>query len=83
MVTEISSVSELIRTGKSQEERIEKWKQFWDEADRDRVENNIRTSGNNYHFRDHAFESFFSQMNRKYEPIAHGRLQYPDGALPG
>lgn len=70
MVTEISSVSELIRTGKSQEERIEKWKQFWDEADRHRVENNIRTSGNNYHFRDHAFESFFSQMNRKYEPIA-------------
>ncbi len=69
MVTEISSVSELMLSGSMQKERIQKWNRFWDEADRSRVENFVRNKGAHYHFKENAFESFFTLLNREFEPI--------------
>ncbi|MEN8157082.1 MAG: MMPL family transporter [Bacteroidota bacterium] len=69
LITEVSSVSELMLTVAAQRERIEKWEQFWAEADRSFVERSVRQSGSRYHFREYAFDPFFELMDRDFTPI--------------
>ena len=69
LVTEVSSISELMLTENAQEERISKWEEFWEEADVESVRKSLQASGEKYHFRDHAFDRFFFLLEKRFEPI--------------
>ena len=69
LVTEISSISELMLTENEQKERIRKWEEFWKDAGVESVRESLRAIGEKYHFRDHAFDRFFLLLDKRFEPI--------------
>jgi 1-acyl-sn-glycerol-3-phosphate acyltransferase len=69
LVTEMSWVPDLMLSRQAQEERIRRWHRFWDEAGREQVRRRITESGMRHHFREEAFEAFYSLINKDFEPI--------------
>jgi 1-acyl-sn-glycerol-3-phosphate acyltransferase len=69
LITEVSWISELMLTENAQKERIAQWDRFWEEAGVEGVKAAIRQSGTKYHFRENAFDRFFSLLDRRFEPI--------------
>lgn len=70
LVTEISWVSDLMLSRDAQKEKIECWKQFWKEADREAVKSAVSSSGMQHHFKEDAFQPFFDLLNKDFQPIA-------------
>jgi 1-acyl-sn-glycerol-3-phosphate acyltransferase len=78
LITEVSAVSELMLSRQGQSERIGKWNRFWDAVGRVPVEELIRESGENNHFRPGAFDPFYELIHKSFEPIPpeeYGLLQ--------
>jgi len=70
LVTEISWVSDLMLSREAQLEKIERWDQFWVEAEREKVKSAIISSGMNHHFKEDAFLPFFELLDKDFKPIA-------------
>jgi len=69
LVSQVSSVSEMVLSEQAQRERIAAWNRFWQDADARGVEDAIRESGKKYHFKEDAFSQFFDLLHRPFEPI--------------
>lgn len=70
LFSEISEVSDLIRSSDAQQEKIDQWNQFWEAAGIESTKINIRESGLAYHFKADAFQSFYKLLDKEFVPVS-------------
>jgi 1-acyl-sn-glycerol-3-phosphate acyltransferase len=78
LVTQLSWVPDLMMTAPLQRQRIERWEEFWEKADRDLVIQTISECGLRHHFRSDAFSPFFNLLEKQFLPVPlseYGLLQ--------
>jgi len=64
-----SSSTLLMPSLNTQKERIERWNTFWEQVDRIDVISKIQKSGMAFHFKEDAFKSFYTLLNKKFVPL--------------
>ena len=68
-VKSFSSATDLIMSTNAQQEKINKWNEFWTENNKQYVTSKISEIGANYNFQDYAFNEFFEVLNKEYKPL--------------
>lgn len=63
---------------KVQQERLERWKNYWDVNKKTLVQSAIRAEATNYHFKESAFAGFYQWMDK---PFTHYDFMSEKGAL--
>ncbi len=64
-----SSIGALVRSEKAQNERIKRWKDFWNPGTRRSVQENLIESGNELGFKPRTFNRFYSLMESDFKSI--------------
>lgn len=68
-IINFSSVGALVHSQKIQQDKITKWKAFWDEETIASVKNNLIASGESLGFKPNTFSAFYAMMNANVEPL--------------
>lgn len=70
IIKKYASVSSLFISDKEQQERINRWNQFFTRAKKDSLKNNLIKSGLNYQFKETAFTKFYQTLDKSFTSLA-------------
>ncbi len=71
LISSMSSAADLLISENEQILRINKWNNFWNEINRDSIKEKLIEKGGKYHFKENAFNKFYSLINKDFKPIAN------------
>ncbi|MFS4466557.1 1-acyl-sn-glycerol-3-phosphate acyltransferase [Maribacter sp. 2210JD10-5] len=64
-----TSVGGLVKSNKTQLEKIKDWKRFWTLGKRDTLTKNLIDSGNGLGFKENSFSIFYKWLKKEFQPI--------------
>ncbi len=70
IIKKYSSVSSLFISAKEQQDRINRWNNFFTKAKKDSVKQHLIEAGLNYKFKPTAFQSFYDLLDQPIQPLA-------------
>lgn len=68
-IIDFSSAGALVQSKAKQQEKIERWRQFWDANKRDNVQAAFISSGNALGFKPNTFSRFYEHLNTSFETL--------------
>ncbi|WP_276168302.1 MMPL family transporter [Zobellia alginiliquefaciens] len=68
-ILSFSSVGGLIRAKKTQEEKIQAWKKFWNSSKIKTTKDNLIESSNEFGFKPTTFSAFYNLLNADFSPM--------------
>ncbi|WP_339713645.1 1-acyl-sn-glycerol-3-phosphate acyltransferase [uncultured Kriegella sp.] len=68
-IINFSSVGALVHSQKVQQDKISKWKTFWNTETTASVKNNLVASGESLGFKPNTFSPFFALLNTHFQPL--------------
>ena len=74
-ILSFGSVGSLIRSNRTQQQKIVAWKKFWDTAKTESLEQNLKESGSQLGFKPNTFARFYSFLDTDFEPIQFSDLE--------
>ncbi|HET8737307.1 MAG TPA: 1-acyl-sn-glycerol-3-phosphate acyltransferase [Pricia sp.] len=66
-ILSFGSVGSLVKSKRTQREKIVAWNRFWNEAKIDTLKNNLTESGSHLGFKSNTFSRFYSLLERDFE----------------
>lgn len=75
IIRSYSSPVQLVIPIDVQQQRIERWNEFWNSIDQDKVKQTIREQSNRFHFRAEAFNDFFKLIDKEFQVIDYGEFK--------
>jgi 1-acyl-sn-glycerol-3-phosphate acyltransferase len=69
LIKQRSSATDLVVSKKEQQRRIAQWYAFWDRQDREKVQRLLKEQSQNYHFKENAFNDFYTLIQQPFEGI--------------
>jgi len=75
IVTQFTDISAVLISDSLQKERIQRWNSYWNEQKIEKLKENLQESGKKYKFREDAFSSFYSILEKDFESIHHNDLK--------
>lgn len=67
-ILNFSSIGGILLSEKEQEEKIAKWKAFWNETRIENLRNQLISEGRKYGFKEHTFLPFYAKLEESYHP---------------
>ncbi len=64
-----SSIAALVRSEKSQKERIKRWQDFWSADTRSSFQGHLIASGNELGFKPSTFDQFYALLGSEFNPL--------------
>lgn len=68
-IVSFGSVGTLVKSNRTQEQKIEAWQQFWDAKKIDSLKENLIASGGELGFKPTTFSQFYSLLDTDFEPL--------------
>lgn len=68
-VINFSTIGGLVHSENKQLQKIEAWEQFWKDHSIQETKNNLITSGEKLGFKPTTFQTFYTLLNTKFEPL--------------
>lgn len=68
-IVSFGSVGTLVKSNRTQQQKIEKWQQFWDASKIDSLKNNLIESGSELGFKPTTFSQFYSLLDTDFKPL--------------
>ena len=69
LIKKYTSVSTFLISDALQQERIKSWNQYWSKDKKQKLKQQLITSGNQYKFKEDAFEKFHNLLDKQYQPL--------------
>ena len=69
LLNSYTGVSSFIISEREQNERLQRWKNFWSEGRSERVIQDLIREGEKWHFKNSAFTNVTRLLNREFEPL--------------
>jgi len=69
IIKKYTSVSTFLISDSLQQERIKLWNQYWSKDKKQKLKQQLITSGNQYKFKENAFEKFYNLLDKQYQPL--------------
>ncbi len=70
VVRSIAGVNDFLISQRTQQQRIDRWNQFWTAERKDSVRRHLLDIGSSYKFSGQAFAPFFKSLGHEYKPVA-------------
>ena len=70
IVRSIAGVNDFLISQRTQQQRIDRWNQFWTSERKDSLGKYLLTIGADYKFSERAFTPFLNSLQREYKPVA-------------
>ncbi|MDX9694734.1 MAG: MMPL family transporter [Bacteroidales bacterium] len=74
IINQYTSISAILISESLQNERIERWNNFWTQEKKNNIKNNIIKSGLEVKFKQDAFNSFFELLDKEFQPVKKEQL---------
>lgn len=68
-IANFSSVGGLVLSGAQQQQRINRWNEFWSTETKSRTKNSIIENGNAFGFKPNTFDAFFRRVETRSAPV--------------
>lgn len=68
IISSVSGPGELLFSTEKQQQKIDRWNDFWNREKQDKVQHFVESSAKELGFKDGAFNGFFETINKKYTP---------------
>ncbi len=68
-IVSFGSVGTLVKSKRTQQQKIETWQRFWDTSKIDSLKNNLIESGSELGFKPTTFSRFYSLLDTDFEPL--------------
>ena len=68
-IVSFGSIGTLAKSDRTQQQKIEAWKQFWNPEKITDLKQNLVTSGSELGFKENTFEQFYSLLNSNFDPM--------------
>lgn len=68
-INEYASVERILISPEVQQKRIDRWNAYWTPDKKQFLEESIRQSAANYHFKENSFNEFFTLLNKEYHVL--------------
>jgi len=68
VISSVSGAGELLFSPEKQQQKINRWNNFWDREKQDRVQHFVQSSAQDLGFKKGAFDKFFETINKTYQP---------------
>ncbi len=69
VINKYSGVSSFILSRDMQQQKIQRWNQYWSAGKKQQLLANLQTAGNALKYRATAFDAFSTMLNKQYEPV--------------
>lgn len=70
LVTQFSSISEIIPPKSVQKSKIEDWKRFWTAEKKELLKKNLQSSAGKFSFNENAFSAFYDKLDADYSIVS-------------
>ena len=77
IIDDATVVSQIFHSKEKRREAIERWNSFW-ETRKEKTERLLLETGKEFGFNEKAFVRFFNLLDKKFEPVAPGKLPVVD-----
>lgn len=68
-IVSFGSVGTLVKSNRTQRQKIEAWRRFWDTSKIDSLKNNLIESGSELGFKPTTFSRFYTLLDTDFEPL--------------
>ncbi len=68
-IANFSSIGGMVLSAHAQQQKIAQWEQFWDDAKKVRLQQNLITSGQTFGFKDTSFDGFYQTLDKDFKPV--------------
>ncbi|MGY5847266.1 MMPL family transporter [Salegentibacter sp. HM20] len=69
LIENYSSIGGVVLSTDLQRERINRWKRYWNDSKKDRLENDLIDISGNFGFKPESFQYFYAQLDKNFEGI--------------
>ncbi len=69
-IANFSSIGGMVLSAEAQQQKIEQWEQFWDDAKKVRLKQNLIASGQTFGFKDTSFDGFYETLAKDFQPVS-------------
>lgn len=69
LIQDFTSISSLYNSKHTQEQKIERWQQFWATQNPDSIQQRYINEGQNFKFKATAFQDFFELLQQEFKPV--------------
>lgn len=77
LIQDFASAEHFFVTKTEQQQRINRWRNFWTDQRRQLLTKTIENECNKYHIKPSAFNAFYSWFNRDFQPINFSEIDGP------
>lgn len=69
-ITDFSSIGGLVKSIRTQDERIAEWQSFWDESTKNDLKKNLILSGEKFGFKPKTHQDFYSLLDKDFNSLS-------------
>jgi uncharacterized protein len=69
-IANFSSIGGMVLSAQTQQQKIGQWEQFWDDAKKARLKQNLITSGQTFGFKNTSFDGFYRTLAKDFQPVS-------------